>query len=469
MQSPVMYLNQILTTIHKSITKYFNYLFDSTPTTIGSNIKKGNASSIDVTIECPWQAVNGLKVCCHILASIVSHVSCVSSKDLVCSTMFIVNLLETSLSKMKLIHLPTEQRVYARSCVCILSSYLSYIISHCYSIFHEEIFILKNIGLRNALMAIYDDSICDNVEVKVESESDAVEKCIDFTHPFLASYLCAVIMPRLGIHCTLQYSAPLESNEGNDDTWYNQRYQSQSSAFCNTDLFTIDLTQLISWLGNRRESSNIESNIAEQFDDIFPLKQWITSDLPNIHPCLVSESVVRDSTKSFLLQSLAFNVDAVDVSEDEEEVEELRVDDHKRCVDVADRAFSYDICVVVMEYVSYKRVCRLACVNKQFSLAAACSVVWERLYKKRFSFLLDITPPVLTKKQRDAAAKNGNKSGNNAAEPTCTYCNQSDDKTPDESKLPLVKKASHCNGIAKRHDWRALFKVCLNGAIIHSD
>ena len=200
------------------------------------------------------------------------------------------------------------------------------------------------------------------------------------------------------------------------------------------------------------------------------------SGFPNIHTFYRNDNDMKDASVGFILQSrlhvLLVNTEEAHMEEDDE-VDSV---DQRRLVDVADRVFAYDICVVVMEYVSFKRVCRLACVNKQFALAAACPLVWARKYKDKFGVpLFDIRPVPSVPTKHKVKTKNKQNEGVGVEvvqvpvsplvtkaqlpELLCQHCYPSDPTSLSVATTARSKQITCCDGLAKQHNWLHLFQV----------
>jgi hypothetical protein len=547
-------MHTTLSQMCQAICKYYEYNFTVEPSREGyfvpsgakknMKMKKTKKDSLgenenELSCDSPVEAVNGLKLSCHFLSTLISHFSCVSPKDTVYGVIFLSTLIDNSLTLLRQentgIHSLSPQQIQLlQACTHILSSYLAYILIHKHHVVCDEIFTLKHIVLRDILMTLFEDSLTagDDYHYLEEgggtaggdgtthdtsgsssscsssssgssgssgSGSGSSMKCIDMTHPLLASYVCAVTLPRLGIACTCtplhthpSTSTPQLDGLATANEWYDHQVERQAKHFSDTDLFSLDMAQLWSWMDITHSPDkhlyDSAGNAAAATATIialgasFPIERWPSSrtgkgdDLPNVHEFFRSERDMKDASTSFILQSAScFSLSAEGAQEqEEEEVDEEGGGeggaDNRRRVDAADRVFSYDICVVVMEYVSFKRVCRLACVNKQFALAATCPIVWARQYRARFDVLFDISPaPLKTKKTKVNKTKPHNATVEVGVEMTSKHpiewlCQHCFPPLPDTTLAHVApqaraKKTTCCNGLAKKHNWLLLFQV----------
>ena len=532
-QSPVLYMHSLLEKTCRAICHYYECNFTVDPAREGYYVPSGvdkeekkkkkkkrhkkerdrtsewqDGYDINGTTPTPMAAVNGLKVGCHILSTLLAHFTCVSAKDVVYGVIFLSNLIDNSITLWRQRRFTSERCNLLPACTEMLSSYLAYILIHTHHVIHTEIFTCRNILLRDMLIALYEDSLtaesgddgeydgdCSLNKIKspaavyskedsphgerTDSSSSSI-KCIYSTHPLLSSYLCAITMPRLGISCTCTplHSSQFEGTSAVKD-WFEHQVQRQAHHFSTPDLLSLDLSLLWSSSAECHSSTRGGPEVAA-----FPIQQWPCfhmtegggSGFPNIHTFYRNDNDMKDASVGFILQSrlhvLLVNTEEAHMEEDDE-VDSV---DQRRLVDVADRVFAYDICVVVMEYVSFKRVCRLACVNKQFALAAACPLVWARKYKDKFGVpLFDIRPVPSVPTKHKVKTKNKQNEGVGVEvvqvpvsplvtkaqlpELLCQHCYPSDPTSLSVATTARSKQITCCDGLAKQHNWLHLFQV----------
>jgi hypothetical protein len=104
---------------------------------------------------------------------------------------------------------------------------------------------------------------------------------------------------------------------------------------------------------------------------------------------------------------------------------------------------SYDICLLIMEFVSAKRVCRLACVNTTFRAASQCMELWRHKYILRWPLKFDAKTPAGVKEKGSSQV---------ARCPSCY--------PPLGKKTPMRRKPCPANCIF--HNWQELYKVGLS-------
>lgn len=139
-----------------------------------------------------------------------------------------------------------------------------------------------------------------------------------------------------------------------------------------------------------------------------------------------------------------------------------------------------ELCVLIMQYVSFKRVCRFACVSKSFYEASQHPIIWQALYIRRWpNTLCCKTSPVISEKLKnpDGAPRVSTVSSNSKChcmkrwlqKKTLTFKDEIAKKrksTPQaccvyanmDSTL-LLSRTVHICGMQSAHHWRLLFEV----------
>ena len=108
-------------------------------------------------------------------------------------------------------------------------------------------------------------------------------------------------------------------------------------------------------------------------------------------------------------------------------------------------SFSRDVLVHILSYMSFKRVCRMACVSSGVSNAAREESLWEIFYKRKFrNYSFESCVPVHCDLLHERTLN-------------CDQCHISTSVSLTPSK---EKKKKPCHYDCRRHSWRVLFKVC---------
>ena len=108
-------------------------------------------------------------------------------------------------------------------------------------------------------------------------------------------------------------------------------------------------------------------------------------------------------------------------------------------------SFSRDVLVHILSFMSFKRVCRMACVSSGILNASKEESLWEIFYKRKFrnySFESCVSTHCHLLHERTL---------------NCDQCYKS---TSVPSTLSKATRNKPCHYNNRRHSWRALFKVC---------
>jgi hypothetical protein len=306
----------------------------------------------------------------------------------------------------------------------------------------------SHLRLRDTLLTIF-DSICENYDSQQSavpfSEVSNFSYLIPLLHPLLTSYLRALVLPSFGFSI-------------------DQSPHAHSS-----------LDSFLSPFNAAKHSSLLRSLDLTKFPELFAtpewqafnqgiVTQWIVDNkqFPNLPSILSSKKSIK-SYLSHFQEIIEINSRQPHDEEHEEDYEEDHLVNHRTHASQFRRKLfssthptflSYDICLLIMEFVSVKRVCRLACVNTVFRAASQCMELWKHKYILRWPLRFDLKtksfPATAT-----AAAEEKEKSSSLCQPTRCPSC-----YPPLGKKIPVKRKPCPPNFVL--HNWQQLYKVCLS-------
>ena len=417
--SPSLYTHKILLELRNIVTNYYSV---------------SCSRNLHETVK----ALYGAKVGCYLISAMTSHFTYVSFKDIAASIKFLCDMTEKSHEDHKDVGMTkkaSSDTINLRKIFFMFfSSYLAYSLIHRCKEIQREIHSSDSVSLRNALFNTFEDSITSSYCSCTSNVMICDCKSIHMTHPYLATQLCLVFLPRLGISCNVTNQGVEYSFKAKQ--WYDEQCESQQHAFSCDDLRSLDLSQLLPYSRQGYRPADV----------FFAVEQWAT-DATNIHHDF-GRDVNLKSTTLRQLENACHDVYSTHVASSPDKPS-------RRFSDI-NMVFSFDICVIIMGFISQKRVCRLACVNKQFSLAAACPLVWVRKYVVKYGSLFDMNPKAAGNK-----TMSGGLSDEKVAGVSCHNCypDASDQKTKRRHK-------ACCNGLSNNHNWLKLYQV-YNAIIMH--
>ena len=462
--SPSIYIHKIIKKLIPAMSKYTSKIFQNRSTNateifnenyeIQSKMMKNDdkfMSEVPSKFNNDEVSLIGFKFCSHALTSLVSHFAYVSVKDIVAVVQAFIEMIEQSLHFLGNVndsaevtcvtnaHIRVDSGELARqvqdlkSSLTSLCSFVAYILIHRHVEIAKEIKKPKNLFLRNALMALYDNDIV---------QYQANEKCIKWTHPFLAVLLSEIILPQFGILC----SCCQDDESNNLSVWYDDHLARQHKRFSCQDLHDLNISTIPA-LGLHPGNVNASQLMSSCRHPIAGLCHNNTfHDIINTGDDMIMKKVCISLMATSRRQKGDSHVNV--------HCQEAVNDGRK--VNLVEKIMFDDVIILILSFCSYKRICRLACVNKHLSLSL-CMPTLEFHHNND----VDISQsPYQTIWKMQYASKFGQIFGENKAEEgfLCQHCTAAETYalcSSNSSRYLL----GNCNGSSKYHNWYFLFKV----------
>jgi hypothetical protein len=425
------------------------------------------------TISEPISDLHLLLSSCHLLTTFICHTHLPSSSLTILTVQQLSSLLLTLVTAFRSFlfenHSLTclnEKQIDSRDddCVLLLSSFLhsisylsnhlAYILIHRYQQLSSQ---LTNHPTLTELIFTLFDSFSDTTDAHRSSNHSYF---LPLLNPFLRSYLIALILPSFGLSLD-QYLPQQYCSEDEDEEKKEKEIKLSTllsrypfAAIPNPYLRSLDLSCFPSFMTN--------PDWVEFYQGI--VVQWLasaSSSYPNLQLILSSQRSLDLYSQQFqdIIESHLSLHDVVD--DDEEDISTVthlpsssshRHQHQQKLLPLLSCFNSYDICVLIMEYVSVKRICRLACVNKSFYSASQCNELWKHKYCERWSILFEKESCKGVEKKRESGKAKQEEKGK-AVNIHCPSC------YPLKTKTNKVTKQKPCSSSHLIHNWAQLYKV----------
>jgi hypothetical protein len=389
---------------------------------------------------------------CHLISCFLSHTNFSSQSYLIFSIHKLSSLLLLLLTAIRQlfsdISFPTDQShptlklsdplPSLLQSISFLGNHIVYILICCSSQISASLG--THPKLRDTLLTIF-DSTCENSFSQnfssFSSEMTNFSYLIPLLHPLLTSYLRALVLPSFGFSIDQSPSGPQPSNA---------------------------LVSLLSSFNVTKHSHLLRSLDLTKFPEMFTTPEWqefnkgiviqwiAAATFPNL-PFILNSKKTMKSYLSQFQEIIEINSKEFLEEEEDETSTSPSAAAHLRpkLSFIHPSLLSYDICLLIMEFVSVKRVCRLACVNTVFRAASQCQELWRHKYILRWPLKFDL------RTQGDPApvAKEKEKKELSSSSYQVTRCPSC---YPPLGKKILVKRKP-CPANYVLHNWQQLYKV----------
>lgn len=243
----------------------------------------------------------------------------------------------------------------------ILANHLGYLLLHGHDTIavHIESMFSGN-PLRSVLMLVFDSHREKDLKNEGGKEVGEPSDCVlSYMNPVLAAYLHVFVLPSLAI--------PVQCK---DNTCIKKE-----SLFTNRDLVQLDLTTVCS------PYAPLTSILSGQVHQWKPMV-YLHTRIPNFH-----QAISMSPSECALFVSHLMNA-AVETQEEVRDRKHVNKRNspgsHARSTPAHRALITYDVIILIMSFLSVKRLCRLICVNKTLSDAGHCDQLWHQKYLLRW-------------------------------------------------------------------------------------